>query len=185
MNKTLKISSLFTSIFLIILIICGCSLSKNKDENSIRDNGDDYERQSEIASLLTAIYQHQTASDVKGTFPVCKSNGKELEIPECGEDFSNAIEFGTDAKALDCSESIIPHGGFGTIPYDPTNGTEARTGYFTCRINAEKYYTLYVIAPYLEYPAYDYYPEYQACKNPMNPAKIATCVKLEINHSIK
>ena len=139
----------------IIAILAGIVLvAVNPAEQFGKAN--DSERKSEIGTVLSAVYQYQTAPTARGILPECLVNSVATAIPECDTDgngigvgnggFEGALELGTDAAAYDCSTTLVPSY-LREIPIDPSSDYDAATtGYWICQDTSGAVSRVYVIA---------------------------------------
>ena len=96
----------------------------------------DSERKSEIAMVLSAVYQYQTSPTARGALPVCETGATDVDqaIPECGTDYRGAMELGTGDTDIDCTNALVPSY-LRELPIDPSSGYDAvATGYWICQV---------------------------------------------------
>jgi len=143
----------------IITILAGIVLtSTNPAQQFAKAN--DSERKSEIGTILSAVYQYQTAPTVKGNLPRCLLGAVPVPtaIPQCDPDssgkgvgnggFEGAVELGTpaDIDTYDCSTTLAPSY-LREMPIDPaTIYSAAATGYYICQDNTGLVPIVYVIS---------------------------------------
>lgn len=125
----------------------------------------DSQRESDIESILSAVYQFQNSAAARGALPHCLLGlpPNSTSIPTCDSDssgigignggFEGAMELGTpaDASTYDCSEALTPTL-MGKLPVDPdtSNYHKESSGYFICQSALDQ--KVYVISVGAELP---------------------------------
>jgi prepilin-type N-terminal cleavage/methylation domain-containing protein len=86
----------------------------------------DAERKSELGTILSAVYQFQTAPSARGA------------LPDCGTDYAGAIELGS--AHYDCDHSVttlLVPSYLREIPVDPASTyDDTATGYWICQTDS-------------------------------------------------
>jgi type IV pilus assembly protein PilA len=134
----------------------------------------DSERKSEIAMVLSAVYQYQTSPTARGALPVCETGAGDIaqDIPECGVEYIGAMELGTGDTEIDCTSALVASY-LRELPIDPSSGYDAvASGYWICQDTSGTVSRVYVIAENAEV-----YTDDGGCSTPGDAAiDAAMCV---------